>query len=107
MRPIKVAIVILIQTVAIVASIIFSSGIFAIAAAMALSLGIAIDLKERKVILIAATAFTALIAAVSLAALFPVTAPFMVPLVCFAATFTFLWGLKEECALLPKCASKK
>jgi hypothetical protein len=103
--PLKIAAIVLVQAVAIVASLIFSSGIFGIAAAMALSLGVAIDLKKKGIILAVATAFTALVAAVSLAALFPVAAPFMVPVVCFATTFTFLWGLKEELAVLPK--SKK
>lgn len=100
--PLKITAVIVVQTVAIVASIIFGSGIFAITAAMALSMGMAISLKERSVILATATAFTTLIAAVSISVLFPPSAPFMLSLVCGAATFSLGWGLKQECANLPK-----
>lgn len=100
--PLKITAVIVVQTVAIVASIIFGSGIFAITAAMALSMGMAISLKERSIILATATAFTTLIAAVSLSVLFPPSAPFMLSLVCITATFSLGWGLKQECANLPK-----
>lgn len=96
--PLKVAAVVLVQTAAVIASIVTGTGIFAIAAAIALSLGMAITLKEKIVIYAAATAFTAVIVGVSLAALFPVTAPFMLSLVCFTATFAFGWGLKQEIA---------
>lgn len=94
--PLKVAAVILVQATATIASIIFTTGIFAIGAAITLSMGMAISLKEKGVILAVATAFTVLIGAVSLAALFPPAAPFMLSLVCFTTTFSFGWGLKQE-----------
>lgn len=94
-KCLKIAAVILVQTVAMIASIIFGSGFFALISAMTLSLAMAIDLKEKKVVFATATTFSLLIATVSLAVLFPPSAPYMYSLLSLTTTATFLWSVKR------------
>lgn len=89
----KLGAILLVQTAAVVADFVLGIGFFSITAALVLSLGAAIDLKERKVIVLTAVAFTALITAVSVSVLFPPAAPFMLSLVCFTASVSYLWSL--------------
>ena len=104
----KVGAILLIQTIAVVASTIFTGGLLGVAVAMGLSLGMAIDLKkDRAVVLVTATAFTTLIAAVSIAILFPPAAPVMLPLICIAASVSFLFGMARECQQIHVSNSQK
>lgn len=92
----KVSLIIIAGIIATLASVLLFSPFIGISVAMGLTMAMAMDLKDKKVIAGAATALTAIILAASLAVLFPLSAPIMLPLVCLVTTGAYIYGLTRE-----------